>query len=122
MRLMRSICRTCGAEVADTRTGTLLFCPQHPSALIDAVFVHDQEGPEIREAKEGRGGGPLSMYRLPSMWCWPCSRSSVAAQAIATLKDVSQDLCQGQQLHHKMMQAHDQMLTDHQAQMRQLTR
>ena len=48
--------------------------------------------------------------------------SLVAAQAIATLKDVSQELKQGQQLHQKMMQDHDQMFKEHQAQMRALTR
>ena len=48
--------------------------------------------------------------------------SLVAAQAIATLKDVSQELKQGQQLHQKMMQGHDQMFKEHQAQMRALTR
>lgn len=39
----------------------------------------------------------------------------VAAQAIATMRDISHDLRQSQVLH-------DQMLKDHQAQMRLLTR
>ena len=122
MQLMCYLCRTCGTEVADTRTGTLLSCPQHPRAVMDAVIVHDQQGPEMREDEEETRMRAIEYVQSAFYVVLALLAVLVAAQAIATLKDVSQDLCQGQQVHHTMMQAHDQMLTDHQAQMRQLTR
>jgi hypothetical protein len=53
----------------------------------------------------------------------------VAAQAIATMRDISHDLRQGQRSHGELLQQsrqalkdHEQMFLEHQAQMRALTR
>ena len=103
MRLMRYLCRTCGTEVADTRTGTLLSCPQHPSAVMDAVIVHDQQGPEMREDEEETRMRAIEYVQIAYYVVLALLAFLVAAQALATLKDVSQDLCQGPQVHHTMM-------------------